>query len=141
MWKVIATLLTTACLLGGCVAKEWRKTEQPYPARDELIGVYYWGDGMGANEVMELRSDGTYKQFLPAHLTPNTATFYGQWKVRDKHIYFYTSNGTYPANVDQLTYAETFYYKDKPAFVRIQDLDRGNVHYWWVYRRHSGPDA
>jgi len=140
MFKRIAIALTCSGLLVGCI-REWRLTEQPYPRKDELIGVYYWGDGMGANEVMELRSDGTYKRFLPAHLTPNTATFYGRWQARDKHIFFYKSDGSYPAVPGRFTYAETFYYKQKPAFVRVQDLDRGSVHHWWVYRWHHRPDA
>ena len=115
--------------------------EQPYPNSKQLVGVYFWGDGLGANEVMELREDGTYKQTLVAHLTPHDADFYGRWLAKGKFIYFYKSDGTYPANANRLTSAETFYYQGKPAFVRVQDLKDGKVNHWWVYTWQHRPDA
>ena len=129
-----------ALFLTGCTTG-FLSGDQAYPNSKQLVGVYYWGDGLGANEVMELRKDGTYKQTLVAHLTSDDLDLYGRWQAKEKHIYFYKSDGTYPARPNRLTNAETFFYKGKPAFVREQDLKDGKVHQWWVYTWQHRPDA
>jgi hypothetical protein len=139
MFKLLASLCLLLCL-SGCSAGSSLKGKA-YPNEQQLVGIYFWGDGFGANEVMELRADGTYRQTLLAHLTPGDVELNGRWQVREGYIYFYTSSGEYPARPDGLTRAEIFFYKKKTAFVREQDIRKGKVYESWVYKWQRLPDA
>jgi hypothetical protein len=139
MSKLLASFLILL-FLGGCSGGTKPKYDL-YPNQQELVGVYYWGDGYGANEILKLHADDTYEQTLLAHLDSENVVLRGRWQLKDKHIYFYKPDGTYPARPDRMTNAETFFYKGKPAFVREQDLRDGKVGESWVYRWQHGPDA
>jgi len=139
MLKLVASFLILLCL-SGC-ATGVKSNVQLHPTKEQLVGVYFWGDGFGANEILELRADGTFTQTLIAHLDADNVELHGRWQVRTKDIFFYKRDGTYPARPDRMTRAESFFFEGKPAFVREQDLQDGKVSESWVYRWQHGPDA
>jgi hypothetical protein len=123
-------------LLASCASKP----TLPDLPKQELIGDYFMGDGLGVCMGIDLHADGTYKaRFCGAgHLGGHPDTFeYGRWVVDKNHIFFYDAHGKYNASDPLLSYAETFYYKGLPAFVMATDLRNGRVYETFVFKRQD----
>ena len=139
MWKKFALSILIFAFY-GCAAKDWG-ARQAFPNHQQLVGVYFWGDGMGANEVLTLHSDGTFTQEFPGHLTQQSTSLRGVWRSREKHVFFYSPDGTFPPRRGGLTYGETFFFEGKPAFVGEADIGKKGVSRSWVYKWQRRPDA
>jgi hypothetical protein len=134
MRKSLAVAAISSIALAGCAS--WRG-EQAFPKSEELVGVYYWGDGTGANRVLRLREDGTCEHTLVSHLDSPDKVIPCRWSVEGKQVCFGPPPGGQSDPKLLLTCAESFYYQRRPAFVRAEDLDHGTVSPSWVYSWHS----
>jgi hypothetical protein len=134
MWKSLVVAAISTAFFTGCAS--WLP-EQKFPRREELIGVYYWGDGTGANRVLRLRENGICEHTLLSHLDSRDKVIPCRWSVIGKQVCFGPAAGANNAPEVLLTCAESFYYRGRPAFVRAEDLDHGTVSPSWVYSWHS----
>ena len=124
----------TALLVSSC-ATDWQVSEEKTPERAEIVGSYdIQGDGLGVCMSIDLNAGGTYLATYcgGVHRGEDAVEKHGRWQLERNHIFFYGTDGKYDASA-YLNYAETFYYKNAPAFVLARDLHEGKAHEWFVF--------
>ena len=129
--------IALALLLASCATSPDRV--ERIPSHDELVGTYDMGDGLGVCKTIELRATGAYEITYcgAVHRGGESVTARGLWQSQGKYLFFYNANGEYNAPGADLTYAEIFFYQEKPAFALAKDLKHGRVHEWWVFSRRN----
>ena len=124
----MALAAVTALLVSSC-ATGWQASEEKAPSRAEVVGSYdIQGDGLGVCMSIDLSAGGTYLATFCGgeHRGEDAVERHGRWQLERNHIFFYDADGKYHASA-YLNYAETFYYKNAPAFVLATHLDHGKV--------------
>ena len=117
---LIAPLLLTSCSYSASVR----------PTAPEVIGTYWYGDGIGFGEELILKPDGTFESTLMGHLGSDALTFGGTWRLNSDRIDFKDSIST-PVH----TYALTQTYKGVLVLIPEQYAKAQSVHESHVYMK------
>ena len=126
--KSALLLILVIWLLTGCASF----SDDTFPSREELIGTYDMGDGLGICTQIALRADGSFKGFQCGgeHLSLPSREFSGTWSIEGAVMSFST------AGID-IGPAEAFYWKGAPAFVEIRDKRGDKVGTWAIFHRRA----
>jgi len=123
-------------LLAGCASLT--VGNERIPNGTELVGSYAMGWGGICYEV-ELRADRTYDgvDCAGGHFGPTDGpnrNFSGKWALQGEVLSFSSIS---PTGKLDLGPAEVFFYKDSPAFVELQFVERGKVSPMFLFTRRS----
>ncbi|GLQ98193.1 hypothetical protein [Dyella mobilis] len=103
-------------------------------AKSEVVGTYYFGDGIGPGEELVLHSNGTFDSTISGDLITKPVGSGGTWTLDAEKITFHDAvlaRGGKPFH----TFALTQTYKNQIVLIPGDDAKRKHVSLNFVYRK------
>ena len=128
MYRLLAILI--CFLLSACV----RDSISVRPSPAQLVGTYFYGDGIGPGETLVLHENGTFDSSISGDLIVNSVGSGGTWTLDGDRVAFQEA-GLAPGEKPFHTFALTQIYKGHLVLIPGEKADEDKVYLEFIYRK------